>query len=306
MTRVVADDGTVLDATFFIEDPPLSLVYESAGGKTGINARNRDYGRALPLVLKRLSEHGVTVTEIRVDSTVTRRLPSAQQRVNLRRYRLPLLLRSVKDLDDLKRDISTAARQPGARQGSMLGGSSRRLRFVLSAKGSTTDQLDRAVEGLGAAPEVEAVREVIAVAAGKSANRAQGFLLSPAIKKAVESHAMTRAIAHYSRGWTVRDVHSKQSYDLECRRGDQVLYVEVKGTMGLGEVLIVTRGEVVVAKKQHPNTELFVVSDIRIEDAAMTKPRASGGQVSVYRGWAADDSRLRPLGFEYLAIDPKS
>lgn len=115
VSKVVLDDGTVLDATFSIEDPPLSLVYESAGGKTGVNARNRDYSRALPLVLSRLAEADATVIEIRVDSTVTRRLGIDRQRIPLRRYILPLKLSSVEDINDLKRDISTAARQPGAR-----------------------------------------------------------------------------------------------------------------------------------------------------------------------------------------------
>jgi len=218
VSRVVSDDGTVLDATFSVEDRPLSLVYESAGGKTGVNARNRDYGRALPLVLRRLAKAGITVLEIRVDSTITRRLTPDQQKIILRRHRLPLKLSSVDDIDDLKRDISIAARRPGARAGAMSGGSSRRLRLLLSAEGSKADEIDRSVAGAGAIPEVEAVQDVIDMAAGKSTTSSQGFLLSPAIKSAVETYAMTRALAHYSKDWTVRDVHKNQSYDLECRR----------------------------------------------------------------------------------------
>jgi hypothetical protein len=300
MTRVADDDGTVLDATFSVDDRPLSLVYESAGGRTGVNARNRDYGRGLPLVLRRLAEAGATVTEIRVDSIVTRRLSPDQQRITLRRHEMPLRLSSVNDIDDLKRDISTAARRPGARVGARSGGSSRRLRFLLIAEGSTAEQLDRSVEGAGAIPEVGVVRDVIDIAAGRSSARSQGFLLSPVIKDAVEKHAMARATAHYSQGWTVKDVHKDHSYDLECRRGNEVLYVEVKGTTSKGETVLVTRSEVGIAKQRHPNTELFLVSGIRIDDATAERPTASGGEVSVYRGWAADDSRLRPLGFEYL------
>ena len=171
MSRVTADDGRVLDATFSLEDGPLSLVYESAGGKTGVNPRNRDYGRALLLVLSRLADASATVTEIRVDSTVTRQLSPDEQRIHLRRHPLPLELRRVEDFDDLKRDISTAAREPGARAGSMRGGSSRRLRFLLSTNGSTADQLDRLVQGPGAIPEVQVVQELIDIAAGRKSAR---------------------------------------------------------------------------------------------------------------------------------------
>ena len=116
---------------------------------------------------------------------------------------------------------------------------------------------------------------------------------------------MIRAAAYYAADWTVEDVHKDHSYDLECSRGNEVLYVEVKGTTSTGETVLMTRGEVRLAKQRHPNTELFVVSRIRIDDAAAQRPIASGGDVSVYRGWAADDSRLRPLGFEYLTVVPE-
>jgi hypothetical protein len=129
--KVVTDEGRVLDATFSIERRTLSLIYESAGGKTGINARNRDYTPGLELLLKRLASLGAIVWDIRVDSEVTRHLDSDQQRVELSRYALPLALDQVRDLPDLKKDITTAARHPGARPGSSKGGSSRRLRFEL-------------------------------------------------------------------------------------------------------------------------------------------------------------------------------
>jgi hypothetical protein len=214
-------------------------------------------------------------------------------------------LSGVEDLDDLKRDISTAAREPGARAGSTRGGSSRRLRFFLSANGLTAGQLDKLLQGVGALPELGVVRDVIDMAAGRSSGRSQGFLLSSGTRDAVDKHAMIRAAAHYSQAWTVEDVHKHRSYDLECRRGDEVLYVEVKGTTSLGETVLVTLGEVRLAKQRHPHTELFVVWGIQIDNPTAERPRASGGEVSVYQGWAADDSRLRPLGFEYLTVVPK-
>jgi hypothetical protein len=201
------------------------------------------------LVLRRLAEVGAAVTDIRVDSVITRRLPAGQQRVVLRRHRLPLALAQVSDFADLKRDISTAAREPGARQGASRGGSSRRLRFTLEADGWSAHELEHHVAGAGAIPEVDAVRHAVNLAAGRADARSQGFLMSPAIKRAVELHAMELAIAHYSRNWQVSDVHADHPYDLECRRGDRVIYVEVKGSTSRGEAVIVTPNEVRHARR---------------------------------------------------------
>lgn len=302
--KVVADDGTVLDATFSIEERPLSLVYESAGGKTGINARNRDYGAGLTLLLSRLGRLGVVVREVRVDSTVTRRLPPDQRVVALDRYGLPLALGAVADFEDLKRDISTGARLPGAREGASRGGSSRRLRLLIRSPVPAAD-LETVIAGSGAVPEVDAVHEVIEVAAGgrHGGRRGQGFLLSPAIKDAVERHAMERAIQRYSQDWHVVDVHARESYDLRCERGAAVLHVEVKGTMGSGEAVIITPAELAHARRHHPNTELFVLSDIAVEgNGAAGPPVATGGIVHRYPGWGMDDSRLRALGYLYSLL----
>lgn len=112
---------------------------------------------------------------------------------------------------------------------------------------------------------------------------------------------MELAIDHYSREWTVTDVHANHPYDLECRRGEEVLYVEVKGTTSGGMAVIVTPNEVSHAQAYHPSTELFVVANIGVDgdDAVPPRPIAHGGTQHRYRGWAADPSRLRPVGFEY-------
>ena len=47
---------------------------------------------------------------------------------------------------------------------------------------------------------------------------------------AVEAFAMNWAIEFYSKDWEVEDVHGTKSYDLVCRRGEEIKHVEVKGT----------------------------------------------------------------------------
>lgn len=296
--RLVADSGQVLDASFSVANDPLSIVYESAGGRIGINARNRDYGVGLPLLLGRMRARGVGIKEIRVDSVVTRRLPLQQQKVQLKRYAFPLNLAGV-DVNDLKRDISTAAREPAARAGASTGGSSRRLRFMIDAADSAED-LELILAGSGIVPDVDAVQEVAEWAAGKSTpGSGGGYLLSGPLRRVIEDHAMGLAVSHYSQGWAVTDVHANHSYDLECRRGDEVLYVEVKGTMSLGEAVIVTANEVEHARGFHPQTELFVVSQIAVQDGAGPNPKALGGVTRRYPAWGTVEDQLRPIAFRY-------
>ncbi len=297
--NIVADDGTMLDASFLVDEHPLSFVIESAGGRTGVNARNRDYGPGLVLALHRLAGVGAVITEIRVDSVVTRRLTAQEQRVLLRRHSLPISLNQVANLDDLKRDISTAARLPGARAGASRGGSSRRLRFVLKQNGWAAPDLERVIAGPGASLEPDTVRRVVNLAAGRAPGTSQGFLVSPLVKRAVEERAMDVAMEHYSKNWDVTDVHTKFPYDLECRRGDEVLYVEVKGSTSTAETVIVTPNEVQHAQLHHPHVELFVVSQIVVDGAATMSPKASGGVATQHRAWGQESDRLRPIAFEY-------
>jgi hypothetical protein len=282
--NVVGNDGVVLDATFSVEESPLSLLYESAGGRIGVNARNRDYGRGLVLVLNRLGKLSAIVTDIRVDSIVTRRLPPDMRSITLRRHDMPLRMADVDDFDDLKRDILTAAREPGAREGASRGGSSRRLRFTIDAPGWSASAMERALAGHGTVPEADAVHTVVDTAAGRTLAQSQGFLISPTIKRAVELHAMGRAIGYYSREWDVQDVHADHPYDLECRRRAEVKYVEVKGTTTSGKGVILTVNEVEHARVHHPNTELFVVSNIVVQQDGKSDPLASGGIDSRHPG----------------------
>ena len=116
-------------------------------------------------------------------------------------------------------------------------------------------------------------------AAGKVARqgRGQGFQLDQEVKVAVEALAMNMATEFYGKAWTVEDVHGSESYDLICRRGDEVKHVEVKGTTTDGAEVILTPNEVRHAR-EHPRTALFVLSNITIERAEDGTVTAAGGE----------------------------
>src|SRR5262249_2042490 len=137
-------------------------------------------------------------------------------------------------------------------------------------------------------------------AAGKVARRArgQGFQLDQEAKVAVEALAMNAATEVYSRDWNVEDVHATESYDLICRRGDEVKHVEVKGTTTDGAEVILTPMEVTHAR-EFPSGALFVLSGITVERTEDGTVTATGGEHRCYDPWLVDNGTLTPLGFRY-------
>lgn len=115
---------------------------------------------------------------------------------------------------------------------------------------------------------------------------------------AVEALAMYTATEFYSQAWDVEDVHGRESYDLICRRGDEVKHVEVKGTTTDGAEVILTPNEVRHARK-YPCTALFALSNISVERAEDGTVTATGGTRHLYDPWRVDDGILTPLGFRY-------
>ena len=146
----------------------------------------------------------------------------------------------------------------------------------------------------------EQAEEAVQDAAGKIARRGrgQGFQLDQEAKVAVEARAMNAATEFYGKDWDVKDVHATESYDLICRRGDEVKHVEVKGTTTDGAEVILTPNEVTHAR-ENSYTALFVLSGITIERAEDGTVTAAGGKHCCFDPWRLDDGTLTPVGFRY-------
>jgi hypothetical protein len=128
-------------------------------------------------------------------------------------------------------------------------------------------------------------------------NSGQGFLLSSKARLAVENYAVRKAKTHYqNKGFVVTEVG--KPYDLLCERGGNILYVEVKGTQGEASKIFLTRNEVVFARKQHPNIELFIVKNIKLRESEGNYISTGGNCVIIPR-WVAIEEKLSPLTFEY-------
>lgn len=140
----------------------------------------------------------------------------------------------------------------------------------------------------------------VAAAAGRTARRprSQGYLADQALRVAVEVAAMKAATDHYSRNWTVDDVHATESYDLCCTRGPLVKHVEVKGTTTGGGEVVLTPNEVAHARST-PGTALFVLRGIAVTRQPDGSVETSGGEPTIFDPWEIDSGTLRPVGYRY-------
>jgi hypothetical protein len=165
---------------------------------------------------------------------------------------------------------------------------------------AAVEQADRLSSVPGGFSPVEQAEDAVYQAAGKTARRGRGlgFQLDQAAKVAVEVHAMNDAAKFYGDSWNVEDVHGRESYDLVCRRGDQELRVEVKGTTTDGAEVILTPNEVEHARS-FEHTALFILSNIKLERADDGAVLATGGVRHVLDPWSIDNGTLKPIGFRY-------
>lgn len=147
------------------------------------------------------------------------------------------------------------------------------------------------------APEIADALAATGRLAGRPV-RGQGFRLSVADRFAIERHAMDRACRYLtSLGWAVEDVGAKRPYDIDATRGDQQLFVEVKGTTSDGSEVLLTHGEVVLHRREFPKTMLLVVHSINLMKG--DPPVASGGALRVIDGFSPDPADLTPIAYRY-------
>ena len=154
-------------------------------------------------------------------------------------------------------------------------------------------------------PEHQEAIAAIAQAAGRDLTgpRRQGRSRLPqAHKKVIEEHAVEVAIKHLEgEGFTnIKDVGKNHSYDIAAKLNGIDFYIEVKGTMSLGEKVVLTKNEVLLHRQEYPNNALIVVSKIDLNRSE--PPSAKGGKVLFISPWKIADSDLEPLGYDYRVL----
>ncbi len=83
-----------------------------------------------------------------------------------------------------------------------------------------------------------------------------------------------------------------------CPCADEVKHVEVKGTTEDGAMVLLIPNEV-RHTRENPCTALFVLSDVKVEQAEDGTINVTGGVRHLNDPWHIDDGTLIPLGFRY-------
>ena len=134
----------------------------------------------------------------------------------------------------------------------------------------------------------------------------QGFGLSHPERTAVEMRAMRVARSLYEQqGWKVVDKSGSHPFDLLATRKKEVRYIEVKGTTGSGDSIILTHGEVKHVQLHRHCSVLVVVSGVFLteSDGAWT---GEGGGVTLHEDpWVINASVLVPTEYRYT-LKPKT
>ena len=136
---------------------------------------------------------------------------------------------------------------------------------------------------------------------GRSAKAvSQGFGLSGPERRAVELRAMKVASDWLSiEGYRVSDVSATDSCDYLAVKDRIKTYVEVKGTTGRGEAVILTKNEVALHQARYPHTMLMIVSGIKL-DKKISPPVATEGRLRVVSPWEISDAHLTALSYQYV------
>lgn len=163
------------------------------------------------------------------------------------------------------------------------------------------EETDATIPG-SESPEHQDAVSAIAQAAGRDLTgpRRQGRSRLPqAHKKVIEEHAVEVAMKLLAKkGFTnVKDVGKDHSFDIKATLDGIDFYIEVKGTISLGEKVVLTKNEVLLHRQEHPNNALIVVSQIDLDRSE--PPSAKGGKILFISPWQIKDADLEALGYDY-------
>lgn len=126
-------------------------------------------------------------------------------------------------------------------------------------------------------------------------------------RRAIEDRAVEVAKRWYrTNGWSFEDRSLRNPdtygtpYDLECRKGDDVRHVEVKGTTRAGAVVLLSANERRHAEDPNKAAEsyLFVVDGIGLKDVR-AGVKGTGGRVSYHGPLDTDPSRFTATQYRY-------
>ena len=147
---------------------------------------------------------------------------------------------------------------------------------------------------------ISPVRKSVANKVSRRRGGGQGYEKDEKVRKAIELYAMKQATMLYeNNGYFVEDTSANESFDLLCsKNGFKDRKVEVKGTRGLGNSVILTYNEVKSANDKATLTDLIIVHSVVLEEKE-NKIIVKDGQVKHFRDWVPLEKDLTPSQFNY-------
>ena len=130
----------------------------------------------------------------------------------------------------------------------------------------------------------------------------QGYIVDSVVRRAIEQHAVAKAIGHYSALGATEVTEVGKPYDLRMRFGGAEVHVEVKGSTRTLEFVTLTRNEVNHARETL-GTQLFVVDGIELLTGVDGNVATSGGRVRVWAAWVPTVESLTPMVFQHRLKD---
>jgi len=144
---------------------------------------------------------------------------------------------------------------------------------------------------------LDEIYENMSLSESDQSDESLGYQIDPKKRKCVELYAEDCAIQYYvNRGFSVE--RKGKPYDLLCINDNLTIHVEVKGTTGLLNKVILTRNEIIDAKNINWQSDLFIVHGILLTESNGVW-QASGGKQHLLAKWQLKDIDLSPLTFEY-------
>lgn len=132
----------------------------------------------------------------------------------------------------------------------------------------------------------------------KPPRKGQGRGLTGPLRKLVEYEAMRRARQWLQdEGFKFKDVSAVESCDFRAQRHGDELVVEVKGTTGGPESVLLTANEVALHQSAYPRNALLVVHGIVLSEDGTSV--LDGGELLAVSPWAVNEERLKPVCYEY-------
>jgi len=132
----------------------------------------------------------------------------------------------------------------------------------------------------------------------KAIQSGQGFKVTPELRKKIEEYSMKKAIKFFqNEGYQVTDVSKIEPYDLACKKDNDYLRVEVKGTQSSGDSIVLTPNEIKNAETH--KTALYILHSIKV-NKANKKYNLSGGKAKIINPWNVDEhGNLKPVSYIY-------